>query len=459
MPTANNQPPADDFFALLEKEKSEASQADAQEIIFRDQAGKMKVLKNGQIFDFAGNPPKAKIASAVLPEKKPALPIKPAPPIDRPVSRPLPPPMEEQLAATRPLPPITPAARRPVLIDLPIKQVDYQQAAEAVIKESGVVLSDADLVKRLKNVLISHLKNVRVRLEAGEILLNSPSSGGVGLAKDQTEKILDTAKRVKEKLEGGKFLEMPKKSLADLPVLNYSIPAAAPVKEPIKSVSLPAIIPSAQKAPEKILPAPIKAEPVKAAPKPILPPVAAKPVVSPSAPKINLPQGSTPEELGKSLLAEVLKETPVETLPPAPKANILPPLPPKAEPKFRAIISETPKTEPVKYQSPLVGPVEEIKTLKLVDFRRLSPDPKKAAAKILEKIDLLDRQSLTEKVKGVKAWKETEIYRLYLDLGTQAMEEKKQIAEVVAERQAKNLPTLTEAEMDAVIELNQKMRY
>ena len=118
-----------------------------------------------------------------------------------------------------------------------------------------------------------------------------------------------------------------------------------------------------------------------------------------------------------------------------------------------------PKIEEIKYQSKLVNPIEEIRSMKIIDFRRLGSTPAAAAKKIEEKINLLEAESFAKKYEAIKAWKESEINRLYLELGGQGMEEKKSIAEVVAERERAGRPTLTEAEVEAIIELNRKFRY
>jgi hypothetical protein len=118
-----------------------------------------------------------------------------------------------------------------------------------------------------------------------------------------------------------------------------------------------------------------------------------------------------------------------------------------------------PKIEDVRYQAKLTGPVEEIYTMTLTDFRRLAPTPALATEKILEKIELLEDESFTRRVEGIRAWKENEISRMYVALGHQSMEERKSIADIIAERQRGNQPTLTEAEVEAVIELNRKLRY
>ena len=56
----------------------------------------------------------------------------------------------------------------------------------------------------------------------------------------------------------------------------------------------------------------------------------------------------------------------------------------------------------------LTGPVEELRAITLVDFRRLSRDPSEAAMKIKDKIDLLTGESFEKRSAGIAAWTASE---------------------------------------------------
>jgi hypothetical protein len=161
-------------------------------------------------------------------------------------------------------------------------------------------------------------------------------------------------------------------------------------------------------------------------------------------------------------------ESPEITLPQTdfePIKESLPPveIKPESQPAIsRPMVSSVagrPKIEDVKFQPRLTGPIEEIRSMTLTDFRRLAPDPSQAIQKILEKIGLLEDESFVQKTQAIKAWKENEVYRLYLQLGDLSMEERKPISDIIKERQKSGQPTLTEEELEAVIELSQKLRY
>jgi hypothetical protein len=106
----------------------------------------------------------------------------------------------------------------------------------------------------------------------------------------------------------------------------------------------------------------------------------------------------------------------------------------------------------------LTGPVEEIRSLTLVDFRRLSKDPSEATLKIKDKIDLLQEQSFDTKTQGIRAWTESGVNKQYLDL-LRASLEGRPVVDIIAEREAAGTPTLTKPEFDAIMTLNRILRF
>jgi hypothetical protein len=105
-----------------------------------------------------------------------------------------------------------------------------------------------------------------------------------------------------------------------------------------------------------------------------------------------------------------------------------------------------------------VGPVGELRSITLKDFRRLSKEPAEATLKIKDKIDLLEEQSFTLKAQGVTAWQDSEVNRLYLEVLRNSLDGKP-VNEVIADREKNNLPTVTQKEFEAIMELNGKLRF
>ncbi len=148
-------------------------------------------------------------------------------------------------------------------------------------------------------------------------------------------------------------------------------------------------------------------------------------------------------------------------------------LPEKPQPKAGPSLTE--KTEPISIHRPppkptmakleevkvtprIYGPIDELRTIRLEDWRRWGT-AEEAAEKIKDKINLLEEESLIKKAEGIKSWKESEINKLYLAVGTESIDKGISVEEVISLRQKENRPTLTEKEFDEVVGLNQVLRF
>lgn len=150
-------------------------------------------------------------------------------------------------------------------------------------------------------------------------------------------------------------------------------------------------------------------------------------------------------------------KTPDNLPPPKPAPYIAPAktLPPKAP----MLAAKRPSLDDVKFVRKLIGPVEELETMTIIDFRRMSPDPATAAKKIKEKVGLLEKELYAKRAQGIDAWHKSEVARFYRLLGQAAMSESRSIEQIIAERQQAGKPTLTIEEFNAIMELNKELRY
>lgn len=137
------------------------------------------------------------------------------------------------------------------------------------------------------------------------------------------------------------------------------------------------------------------------------------------------------------------------------KGKAIPPVAPAPAPAPGAAAAAV---SGVKYSPRLTGPVEELRSMTLKDFRRLSRDPREATLKLKDKIDLLEEQSFDMKTRGIKAWQDSEVNKLYLDILRKSLEGSP-ITEVIAGLEAQAMPSLSKAEFDSVMELNRKLRF
>ncbi|MCR4312398.1 MAG: hypothetical protein NUV56_03880, partial [Candidatus Uhrbacteria bacterium] len=107
----------------------------------------------------------------------------------------------------------------------------------------------------------------------------------------------------------------------------------------------------------------------------------------------------------------------------------------------------------------LMGPIEQLGAMTPTEFRRLSTSPSDAVQKVEDLMLALERQSYEDRLKGVKAWRQSPVNQLYLGMATQALKDSVPIAEVASRRRAAGEESLSPAEIRAIATLNGKLRY
>ena len=259
---------------------------------------------------------------------------------------------------------------------------------------------------------------------------------------------------------------LSKEEVEDLPIDTQDFKkkdsGRLPPKEDVYPIieeedGLPVIrMPQEMMAKPKILP--LK----KPAPKEPVAPVKKEEIISAAVIKESL--GDAPAESIKREIITAKSETKIVS---SQKPTNLPP--PKPAPYIASAKSLPPKTamyagkrpslDDVKFVRKLVGPIEELETMTIIDFRRLDPDPKAAVKKIKEKIILLEKELYQKRAEGIAAWHKSEVSRFYRLLGQASMAEGRSIEEIISERQQAGKPTLTIEEFNAIMEVNRELRY
>lgn len=107
----------------------------------------------------------------------------------------------------------------------------------------------------------------------------------------------------------------------------------------------------------------------------------------------------------------------------------------------------------------LVGPIDELATMTPVEFRRLSTVPADAAQKIEDILATIESQSYEERVKGVKAWRQSPMNQLYVSMTTEALTQGVGLAEIATHRRSAGEESLSPAEIRAVSALNERLRF
>ncbi len=103
----------------------------------------------------------------------------------------------------------------------------------------------------------------------------------------------------------------------------------------------------------------------------------------------------------------------------------------------------------------LTGPVQEIEQLRLVDFRRSSPQPEIRMEKILSAIARIGEESYPDKIQAIYAWRRSEPYQLYEKMIVEALQERKSIGEFVKEQVKARKQVLDDDELFQIIAGNQ----
>ncbi|HBW74335.1 MAG: Protein TonB [Candidatus Magasanikbacteria bacterium GW2011_GWA2_45_39] len=376
--------------------------------------------------------------------KQPSSPVQ-TPPLVAPVSLPVP-------LQPKSVPPVLPPSSVP---NGPA--ADFESQAEALLGRLATDIAP-DLKSRVKMLLMSYMKGIRQEYAVRERLLQSVENGGLGWTDGRADLFLKQMKAFSgqvsqesapppakpitlsqvNKVSSASSDAMNKKIEPNLlpeiePEMHVSKMSEAPpqprvVPQP-KPVSLPRVVPPK--------PEPKKQEPLS------VPPISRTSdgirASTPQVLKIVEEKGEKPRVVQHTDAIASQKQPPHIAIPQTPSG--------KADVKDIA------------YKPRLVGPIDELRTLTLVDFRRLSRNPQVAADKIHSKVDLLGEESFEKKIKGVLAWRACEVNQLYNTLLNESLTSKKPVKEVLAARVSRKEPTLTTEEFQAVMNLNRQLRF
>ncbi len=307
-------------------------------------------------------------------------------------------------------------------------QMNWPELVEEIVKQANLGLADEVLIKRLKNIILLNLRDIRDSLETKDALIRPVKVGGLGLDENKADEILMLIRNK------GQALPKKFKELADKRAQTEAEMIQSAEKKKVEDF---------QRRQREL------AEHIRANAEITKQKLAAKLDVSHELPP-------PPPALFKQPTKRPVSQ-PIRPIAP-PVRKEIPVRPPQPNPPAGGV-GPKPRLQDVRTSPKLVGPLEELKNLNLVDFRRLSNNPPVAVDKIKQQIDLLERDSFAKRLAGIKAWRNSGLYRLYLDIGRQSIITGRLVKEIIAERQKANQPTLTEAEFEAVMDLNKSLRF
>jgi hypothetical protein len=341
----------------------------------------------------------------------------------------------------------------------PVSQDQYSldKKIKEIEGEFNISFSSQELLERFRKILKTYLLGIRKRIETKLALVKSFESGGLNLDPGMADKILETAD-LKTDIPG---IEINKPNLIIVPedlleqktapitntLINRDAPydlAALAEKGPIKAKTEIAIPEVEASKPEiksfddlKIVIEPSEMDQLN---KNTIKPETPKPVM-PDPAKMNMINIPVNEKKDKTFSTGSYLS----------QANLRQNIPVDSSSKTRM--------DDVKFIPKVMGPIDELRYFDLINYRRLSNDPAKAAAKIKDKIGFLEEEHFNKKIEAIKAWRQSPLNRLYLEVGRQSIEENRPMEVIIEERKEKKQDYLSSQEIEAIMDLNKALRF
>ena len=376
-----------------------------------------------------------------------------------------------------------------------LPDVNIKAKLDDIVRQTKINFSSSELIDRFKQILASFLRGIRDKIETRLALTKSIEQGGLGLDRDSAEKVLSIAESIsltksKEEVIKPSAIKVLEDELKKVPSPVTGQTIAKPVKQKVDQEKLSTLLKTGARDIEYDLAKELKKKDIGKEKKPldvsheIAPPpprlVKPRPASLPASPRGESQGGpaspgqggrtSTPlpdlpttlpvkrtdeikEVIGKSVITPDKLTVKLEGK--APKSQAVTP----TISLRRASIAEGKvKIEDVKVPR-IVTPIEELKYLELVNFRRLSKDAVEAVNKIKEKINFLEEEKYSKRLEGIKAWRMSPVNKLYLDIGQASIAKKKPISVIIEERIKAGEKYLSNQEFKAVMDLNRSLRF
>jgi hypothetical protein len=250
-----------------------------------------------------------------------------------------------------------------------------------------------DILGRLKSLVLAKLKDIKSEDETRELLTRSIKNGGLGLTEQQVEKIIKSCREVEGEESGEETV---------VPVLKGKTNDMALMVEPPE---LPMVI---------------------SAPPPFQGGVRGGLPSSASAPQTTATPSSLP--LGKGEMTATTPNTRERTVVKMVSESMA------NESVFKLDTRPNLKQsmQDVSSASMEMGPVEEIKSITLTDFRRLSGNPEEAAKRLQQKMFNLQDESFVWYLEALVAYHTSPLYVEYMQAVCQSLAERKSLANVLA---------------------------
>lgn len=327
---------------------------------------------------------------------------------------------------TAPLP--TPPAPSPVSAPTPATPDSITMIIERIIAQAQLTFADVVQRSRFVTLVRSRLRDVRDKFELADGLMRPEKIGGLGYPEHR-------ANEIAEMVEGE--------------ALHYlGLKTGAPSPTPVR------------KAPP--------VTPMTAQPKPVPSPAAQLPQKDTTYRSavldklVDLQKIHKTSTVGQKKSVSPRREAPLrapQKVPSSQRRTVFPQV-------IRPTITTDHRPTMMDVQQPqmirkidIMGPIDELAHMTLVNFRRLGVTAEMRTQKIREKIELLEQDSFALRSQGVEAWKNSEVNRLYLTLGQESIVKGVPVADMIRQKENEKQTTLSWEEFNSVADLNKSLRY
>lgn len=350
---------------------------------------------------------------------------------------------------------------------------------EELMQRADITFPSVEMAKRLRQLIFTYLKGIRNKIDARSALTRPYSQGGFGLSDSQADRIIQLSGEI---VSGDMSADKPKPPSPLQKIIDtestklssvikgdsYDLKAAIAARAEKKIQPEPDKLIEEGKNPmetkllesglDKMLSASLSPLPAVVVPQvePTVPTASAKPPVQdvkPAAKPVEVP-------------VKPVADSPVVTavIPPKPEPKIVADVKPVATPAKASVadlrgLASRYKIQDIKPAPIVMGPVDELRMLSVLNFRRLGETPGVRIDKIISKIRLLQKDGYEKMVSGVSAWRLSPANRLYLQIAKDALVQGLTLQQAAEARAKAGKETYSLEELEAIMTLNNRLMF
>lgn len=318
--------------------------------------------------------------------------------------------------------------------------LDYHKIAEALMHKYSLQLEEELVLKRFETVLAAQIKGLRTKKQTLALLVRGHKIGGLEIAEETAHQIVQEIEDHYPAAQNGEQIVASVPAFSAPPQTLVTSSAVPAVSTPTHHALQSAVDrPDAQKISLGVFAQPSSGETQSNAQSP----------QSPSIPLQQTPIQSieTQSPSPSSIRQDEVNSTSLQQASMPQKVIVRKVIDPQ-KPKMQDIA-------PVRPASPQVlGTVEQLGTISLDDVRMSPHGVRDIFARVQHEITMMAQQSYDKRLAAIRQWRQSPLYKQYVSIGNRAMQEAKQVAQIISEG---NTEGLTQEEFDAIADFNSEL--